>query len=485
MLNPNSENQPVQLPITHTLETLGWQHRNCFDEFESNQSHLGRENKSEVVLKNRLRSAMEKLNPQTPTLAINTAIEKLIQNHASQNIMEVNHQIHQMLKDGIKVNLQDPETNTETTQIVHIVNWPQPEQNDLFLASQFWVSGDLYSRCLNGVGFVNGLPLFLFEFKNLTQNLRTDYNDSITGYKDSIPQLFWYNTLIFFSNGENSCIGSLTTHKRHLIEWKHNTSTKDETEEVSLHTLLEQVCVPEHLLDIIENLNLHNALIDNNTRRIQILEDMAQTIYQEWFIHLRFPNHENVKMMDSELGKIPENWEIKKLGEVSINHNHKRKLLSKTQRTQIEGPYPYYGSDNILDYVNVYQFDGNYILLGANGTVETTEGHPILQRPCGKFWASDHAHVLTGQGTISTNLLYMYLSNIQIAPYITDSARSTITQANLNQILIIVPSKNVLERFDPIIDDIFRLAQNLTERNKKLVETRDMFIPKLISEKIN
>ena len=77
MLNPNSENQPIQLPITHTLETLGWQHRNCFDEFESNQSHLGRENKSEVVLKNRLRSAMEKLNPQTPTLAINTAIEKL------------------------------------------------------------------------------------------------------------------------------------------------------------------------------------------------------------------------------------------------------------------------------------------------------------------------------------------------------------------------------------------------------------------------
>ena len=79
----------------------------------------------------------------------------------------------------------------------------------------------------------------------------------------------------------------------------------------------------------------------------------------------------------------------------------------------------------------------------------------------------------------------MYLSNIQIAPYITDSARSTITQANLNQILIIVPSKNVLDCFNPIIDDIFRLAQNLTERNKKLVETRDMFIPKLISEKIN
>ena len=111
-------------------------------------------------------------------------------------------------------------------------------------------------KCL----IVNGLPLFLFEFKNLTQNLRTDYNDSITDYKDSIPQLFWYNTLIFFSNGGNSCIGNLTTHKRHLIEWKHNTRTKDETEEVSLHTLLKQVCVPERLLNIIENLTLHKHI---------------------------------------------------------------------------------------------------------------------------------------------------------------------------------------------------------------------------------
>ena len=76
----------------------------------------------------------------------------------------------------------------------------------------------------------------------------------------------------------------------------------------------------------------------------------------------------------------------------------------------------------------------------------------------------------------------MCLSNVQISPYITGSAQPKITQVNLNQILIIVPSRDILDRFDPIIDDIFRLSQNLIERNQKLVETRDLFISKLISD---
>ena len=482
MLNPNSEDQLVELPVIQILETLGWQHRNCFDEFEGGQSHLGRENKSEVVLKDRLRSAMETLNPKTPTLAIDLAIEELTRYRMSLSIMEANRQIYQLLKDGVKVTVQDAETDAEIVQVVKVVNWTQPEQNDLFLVSQFWVSGDLYTRCPNGVGFVNGLPLLLFEFENIIQNLQTDYNDSITDYKDTIPQLFWYNALILFSNGEDSCISSLTASKEYYAEWKH-IGNEGETGVVSLDTLLERVCIPERLLDIIENFILYNALIDNNTRRIRILEEMAQTIYQEWFIHFRFPGHENVKMVDSELGKIPENWEVKKLVDVSVNHNHKRKPLSKAQRTQMQGPFPYYGSANVLDYVNVYQFDDNYLLLGGDGTVVTEEGNPVLQRPCGKFWVSDHAHVLTGRDIISTDFLYMCLSNVEISPYLTGSAQPEITQVNLNQILIIVPSRDILDRFYPIVNDIFQLSRNLIQRNQKLVETRDLFLPKLISDR--
>ena len=63
-------------------------------------------------------------------------------------------------------------------------------------------------------------------------------------------------------------------------------------------------------------LSTYDNLIENNTRRIKILEDMAQTLYREWFVHYRFPGHENVPMVESELGPIPQGWEVKQLGEI-------------------------------------------------------------------------------------------------------------------------------------------------------------------------
>jgi type I restriction enzyme S subunit len=70
-------------------------------------------------------------------------------------------------------------------------------------------------------------------------------------------------------------------------------------------------------------LSAYDDLIENNTRRIQILEEMAQRIYTEWFVHFRFPGHEKVKMVDSELGKIPSGWEIGQLKDVaSVNEKN-------------------------------------------------------------------------------------------------------------------------------------------------------------------
>ena len=63
-------------------------------------------------------------------------------------------------------------------------------------------------------------------------------------------------------------------------------------------------------------LSNYDDLIENNTRRIKILEEMAGTIYHEWFVEFRFPGHENVKMVQSELGLIPQEWEVKRLGEM-------------------------------------------------------------------------------------------------------------------------------------------------------------------------
>ena len=65
-------------------------------------------------------------------------------------------------------------------------------------------------------------------------------------------------------------------------------------------------------------LSVYDDLIENNTRRIKILEEMASAIYREWFVEFRFPGHEQVEMVESELGLIPQGWEVKQLGEISV-----------------------------------------------------------------------------------------------------------------------------------------------------------------------
>jgi type I restriction enzyme S subunit len=85
-------------------------------------------------------------------------------------------------------------------------------------------------------------------------------------------------------------------------------------------------------------LSAYDDLIENNKRRIKILEEMAQTLYREWFVKFRFPGHQKVKMVNSPLGKIPEGWEVSNLGNESKNFDRMRKPLSKMQREKRPGP---------------------------------------------------------------------------------------------------------------------------------------------------
>ena len=229
----------------------------------------------------------------------------------------------------------------------------------------------------------------------------------------------------------------------------------------------------------------YDNLIENNTRRIKILEEMAGTIYREWFVEFRFPGHENVKMVESELGLIPQGWEIKGLGDVSLNFDRLRKPLSGRVRSTMQGEYPYYGAASILDHVNDYLFDGRYLLIGEDGSVITKDGRPVLQLVAGKFWANNHTHVVQGKSPISTNFLYLLMSNVAISSYITGTAQPKINQENLNRIPVVSPPRDLLERFDQIINPIYDDIVILDRKNINLRKTRDMLLPKLISGEID
>ena len=232
-------------------------------------------------------------------------------------------------------------------------------------------------------------------------------------------------------------------------------------------------------------LSTYDDLIENNTRRIKILEDMTQTLYREWFVHFQFPGHENVPMVESELGPIPQDWKVKKFGEVSYNFDRLRKPLSGQVRLTMQGEYPYYGAAKILDYINDYLFDGIYLLIGEDGSVVTKDGKPVLQLVNGKFWVNNHTHVIQGKSPISTYFLYLFLSNLTITGYITGAAQPKINQENLNRIPVIFPLENLLEQFEETVEPNFENINALNLKNATLRQTRDLLLPKLISGEID
>ncbi len=231
--------------------SLGWETINCYQEVCGTNSTLGRQTRSEAVLVSRLRSALEKLNPSLPQMAIALAIDELTRDRSTLSLANANREIYQLLKSGVKVSFKtDDDEDIEAT--VKVIDWNTPNNNDFLLASQFSITGEIYTRRADLLGFVNGLPLVFIELKAHHQRLELAYKKNLTDYKSSIPQLFWYNAFIILSNGRKSRISSLTAQWEHFSEWKKINSEGEEGI-ISLDTMIQGTCDRDRLLDITEN----------------------------------------------------------------------------------------------------------------------------------------------------------------------------------------------------------------------------------------
>jgi type I restriction enzyme S subunit len=227
---------------------------------------------------------------------------------------------------------------------------------------------------------------------------------------------------------------------------------------------------------IFEVASAYDDLIENNRRRIALLEQSARLLYGEWFVHMRFPGHEHVKVVDG----VPEGWERTTLGDVAENHDRLRVPLSVLEREKRQGVYPYYGAASLLDHVDGYLFDGRYLLLGEDGTVVNSDGAPMLQLVEGKFWVNNHAHVLTGKKA-GLEFLYCCLSSYKIQGHITGVAQPKITQANMNRIPLLLPSESVMSDFQSSVKASFDQRFVLERLNEKLRQARDLLLPRLMS----
>ncbi|TWT81201.1 Type I restriction enzyme [Planctomycetes bacterium CA13] len=252
-----SEDTLVEQPAIALFSELGYDTANCFyEKVGTSDSTLGRETTEEVVLVPKLRSALQKLNPDLDCEAINLAIEELTRDRGAMSLVQANREVYKLLKDGVKVAFENDE-GEETDETVRIIDWNDPDNNDFFLASQLWITSPsgIYKKRPDLIGFVNGLPLIFIELKKSHGKIEHAYKHNLKDYKTTIPQVFWYNALVILSNGSQAKVGSMTAGWEHFADWKRINS-EGEQGVISLETLIRGTCGKQPLIDLAENFTL-------------------------------------------------------------------------------------------------------------------------------------------------------------------------------------------------------------------------------------
>lgn len=252
-----SENALVEQPAIALFEALGWSVANCFSErVGSDHATLGRVTTSDVILWPKLREAIRRLNPGLESDAVQLAMDELGKDRSAMSLAHANREVYRLMKDGVKVSYQNDD-GEDVDETVQVIDWNESGNNDFFLASQFWVSGSIYKRRADLVGFVNGLPLVFLELKAAHARLENAFNGNLKDYKTTVPQLFWFNSLIILSNGSKTKVGSVTAGWEHFADWKRINS-EGEQGVVSLETVIRGTCEKARLLDLTENFTVYD-----------------------------------------------------------------------------------------------------------------------------------------------------------------------------------------------------------------------------------
>ena len=318
-----SENALVEQPAIALFEELGWPSANCFyEKVGSTNSTLGRETTNDVILWPRLRAAIEKLNPDIANDAVQLAMDELAKDRSAMSLAHANREIYKLLKDGVKVSFQNDD-GEEVDETVRVIDWNDPGNNDYFLASQFWVSGNIYKRRADLVGFVNGLPLLFIELKKSHGKLEHAYKHNLKDYKATIPQLFWFNSLIILSNGSQAKVGSVTAGWEHFSDWKR-INTEGEQGIISLETVIRGTCEHSRFLDLTENFTVfdeskgglvkvtaknHQYLgVNNSVDALQKIKQNQGRLGVFWHTQGSGKSFSMVFFSQKVLRKIPGNW---------------------------------------------------------------------------------------------------------------------------------------------------------------------------------
>ncbi|MEK6664099.1 MAG: restriction endonuclease subunit S [Pseudomonadota bacterium] len=225
-------------------------------------------------------------------------------------------------------------------------------------------------------------------------------------------------------------------------------------------------------------LSAYDELIENSQRRIRILEEMARNLYREWFVHFRFPGHENHPRVASPLGEIPQGWEVTNLGnvvEIKKGKNITKKTIRPGDVPVVAGgvaPAYFHDTPNTKRPV---------ITISASGA---NAGYVNLYHI--DVWASDCSYI---DSSTTPHIYYIYLwldhRRSEVTHLQRGSAQPHVYPKDLAQLEAIYVPEQVLNIFTAQVTPIFEMMESLTARMENLRRTRDLLLPRLLSGQVS
>ncbi len=213
-------------------------------------------------------------------------------------------------------------------------------------------------------------------------------------------------------------------------------------------------------------LSAYDDLIENNQRRIQLLEQAARLLYKEWFVHLRFPGHEHVPITDG----VPEGWERTTIGEVApFSYG---KALKKEHR--IPGGYPVYGSSGVVGTHEKALVEGPAIIIGRKGNAGSVYWCPSGFHPIDTVYYIETKHCTT----------HLYYSLLHTQFISTDAAVPGLNRGFAHSRTLLIPDSKLLDLFEESVTATRQQIGHLTKYIEALTQARDLLLPRLMNGEV-
>jgi type I restriction enzyme R subunit len=232
---------------------------------------VGRKDTTEAVLTRDLRAALEPLNPNLPSSAIDNALRALTVHDFSRSMVQHNQDFYRLIRNGVPVSYRDAAGHRRDAR-ARVIDFDNPPDANRFLAvRELKLTGLRTPNCnrrADLVCYVNGLPLVFIELKAIYKNIRAGFDGNLRDYMDEtvVAHAFHHNAFLIVSNGDRARYGSITAEWEHFAEWKR----LDERDKgkVDAEMLLDGMLAHDRLLDIVENFILFDESKPGATRKV-------------------------------------------------------------------------------------------------------------------------------------------------------------------------------------------------------------------------